>query len=81
MKLTALAAPEPASVGAAPAAAAPPAAVAKTQHGKRRPARCHVPRGGTVITKTRQVLVYETSQQNTFYCPRSNGRRIRTGRA
>ena len=75
------AAPAPASVGAAPAAAALPAAVAQTHHGKRRRARCHVARGGSVITKTKQVLLFETSQENTFYCARPNGRPILMGRS
>jgi hypothetical protein len=75
----AAAAPEPASVGAAPAAA-PTAGVAKTHHGKRRPARCRLPRGATVIAKTKQVLVYKTERDNTLYCARPNGRRIVMGR-
>ena len=76
----AAAAPEPASVRAAHAAASP-TAMAKTHHGKRRSARCHVTRGSRVITKTKQVLLFETSQENTFYCARPNGRPILMGRS
>jgi hypothetical protein len=75
----AAAAPAPASVGVAPAAAASPAAVAKTHHRKRRSARCHVARGGRVVTKTKQVLVFKSSIDNTFYCARPNGGKILMG--
>ena len=53
------------------AVGAPSAAVAKT--------RCHVPRGGRTIRKTKQVLVFKSSVDNTFYCARPNGRKILMG--
>jgi hypothetical protein len=73
MKLTVAAATAVAVLVAAPlaaAAAAPSAAVVK---------RCHVPRGGRTIRKTKQVLVFKSSVDNTFYCARPNGRKILMG--
>lgn len=82
MKLAVSAATAVAVLVAAPfaaAAAAPSAAVAKAHHAKRRTARCSVPRGGRTIRKTKQVLVFKSSVDNTFYCARPNGRKILMG--